>query len=158
MERLSFSRRLQNSRTRSAKTASQGGQLDDTGCRDGYHQRYWRRHPNAQWITAVLKVKVKRPIKPVKSCRIYGLELHLTKCFILAPPPDMLGMAMAVANQPFIGDETPSAADIEKRKLKPRRRTTTPTNCMLTHLDNITTRKHALSSRPLQYVDLDVKR
>ncbi|KAK6067041.1 aspartyl-tRNA synthetase [Seiridium cupressi] len=47
-----------------------------------------------RWITSInlrifvaVEVKVKRPPEPVESCRVSGLELHTTKCFVLALAP-----------------------------------------------------------------------
>ncbi|KAK9775761.1 putative aspartate--tRNA ligase [Seiridium cardinale] len=47
-----------------------------------------------RWITSInlrifvaVEVRVKRPPEPVESCRVSGLELHITKCFVLALAP-----------------------------------------------------------------------
>ena len=78
-----------------------------------------------KWIAAIspesfiaVEAKVKRPLEPVKSCRISTLELHITKCFVLAPAPAMLGMTMAAASQPVVNfsDEEPAAAQKESEE------------------------------------------
>ena len=56
---------------------------------------------NPESFTAV-EAKVKQPLDPVKSCRVEGLELHITKCYVLASAPPMLGMTLAIANQPIV--------------------------------------------------------
>ncbi|KAI0490692.1 aspartyl-tRNA synthetase [Xylaria cf. heliscus] len=121
-----------------------------------------------KWTTAVnpesfviVEAKVKRPIEPVKSCRISELELHITKCFVLASAPPVLGMTMAVANQPVVNfsDETPNAADAEKAKeAEAAAETTTPAASMLTHLDNIAMHKRAPVQQAIADVRVEVKK
>lgn len=108
-----------------------------------------------KWIAAIspesfiaVEAKVKRPLEPVKSCRISTLELHITKCFVLAPAPAMLGMTMAAASQPVVNfsDEEPAAAQKEseeKEKEAEAATTGTPAASMLTHLDNVAMHKRA---------------
>lgn len=93
-----------------------------------------------------VEATVKRPLEPVKSCRISTLELHITKCYVLAPAPAVLGMTMAAASQPIVNfsDETAKAEDAEKAKEAEAEATTTvPSASMLTHLDNIAMHKRA---------------
>ncbi|KAI0201268.1 aspartyl-tRNA synthetase [Astrocystis sublimbata] len=126
-----------------------------------------------KWITAVnpesyvvVEAKVKRPLEPVKSCRISGLELHITKCFVLAPAPAVLGMTMSVANQPVVNfsDETPSPADAEKAEeaaaaaAAAEKGNTMPSASMLTHLDNIAMHKRAPVQQAIADVRVQVKR
>lgn len=106
-----------------------------------------------KWITNIhpesyvaVEAKVKQPLEPVKGCRVSGLELHITKCFIVAPAPAMLGMTMGAASQPIVNfsDEGAQAGDAEAEKAaKAAAETTVPSASMLTHLDNIAMHKRA---------------
>ena len=93
---------------------------------------------NPESFVAV-EADVKRPLEPVKSCRISGLELHITKCFVIAPAPAMLGMTMAASNKAVV-NFSDEAADQEKEKEK-ESEGAAPAASMLTHLDNMSMHK-----------------
>jgi aspartyl-tRNA synthetase len=104
-----------------------------------------------KWITSIhlesfiaVEAKVKQPLEPVKSCRVSGLELHITKCYVLSPAPAMLGMTMAAASQPIVNfsDEKPTAEEADKAPAAASE-STAPSASMLTHLDNIAMHKRA---------------
>jgi aspartyl-tRNA synthetase len=42
---------------------------------------------------------VQKPLEPVKSCKVSGYELHLVKCYLVAPAPEMLGLGLAAAGR-----------------------------------------------------------
>ena len=42
---------------------------------------------------------VKKPLEPVKSCKVSGYEMHLQKCYLVAPAPEMLGLSLAPASR-----------------------------------------------------------
>ena len=46
----------------------------------------------------LLEAKVQKPLEPVKSTRVSGYELHLTKCYLVAAAPEVLGMSLATAS------------------------------------------------------------
>jgi len=105
--------------------------------------------PMVKWISGinpesfvVVEATVQRPLEPVKSCRVSGFELHITKCFLLAPAPAMLGMTLAAANRPVVNfsDEEVKPAEGEKEK---EAEGVAPAASMLTHLDNIAMHKRA---------------
>lgn len=106
-----------------------------------------------KWVTSInpesfvaVEAKVKQPLEPVKSCRVSGLELHITKCFVLASAPAMLGMTMGTASQPIVNfsDEGAEVGDADSRKAaEAAAETTAPAASMLTHLDNIAMHKRA---------------
>jgi aspartyl-tRNA synthetase len=106
-----------------------------------------------KWVTSInlesyvaVEAKVKLPLEPVKSCRVSGLELHITKCFVIAPAPAMLGMTMAAASQPIVNfsDESAEVGDTDTGKVaEAAAETTAPAASMLTHLDNIAMHKRA---------------
>lgn len=68
----------------------------------------WGTSINPESFVAV-EAKLKHPLEPVKSCRVSGLELHITKCFVLAPAPTMLGMTFEAVTQPIVNFSDESA-------------------------------------------------
>lgn len=148
---------LQNSRVQSAKMGfvelRKGGNWNIQGVVMASEQEPLVSRRMVKWITninpesyVVVEAKVKQPLEPVKSCRVSGLELHITKCYVLAAAPAMLGMTMDAASQPIVNfsDEgaRPAGDDTEKAT-KPAAENTTPAASMLTHLDNIAMHKRA---------------
>lgn len=101
----------------------------------------WVMGINPESYVAV-EAKVKQPLEPVKSCRVEGLELHITKCYLLASAPSMLGMTLTVANQPIVNfsDDT---VQVEKPAVPAADKATVPAASMLTHLDNIAMHKRS---------------
>ncbi|VUC35502.1 unnamed protein product [Clonostachys rosea] len=105
-----------------------------------------------------VEAQVKRPIEPVKSCRISTLELHITKAFVLAAAPPVLGMTMAASSQPVanFSDEEPKAE--EEVKKEPEAEGGIPAASMLTHLDNIAMHKRAPVQQAIADIRIEVKR
>jgi len=59
-----------------------------------------------KWVIGVnlesfveVEAVVKKPIEPVKSCRVSEYELHIGKFYVIAPAPAMLGMTFPVASR-----------------------------------------------------------
>ncbi|GAP82842.1 putative aspartyl-tRNA synthetase [Rosellinia necatrix] len=120
-----------------------------------------------KWMTGIspesyvaVEATVKRPLEPVKSCRISELELHITKCFVLAPAPAVLGLTMAAASQPVVNfsDDAPKAADEKAKEVEAETATTTPSASMLTHLDNIAMHKRAPVQQAIADIRVEVKK
>jgi len=72
-----------------------------------------------KWIGALklesfvsLEATAQKPLEPVKSCKVSLFELHLTKVYLVAPAPEMLGLGLAAANRAVgnLDDETISDA------------------------------------------------
>ncbi|KAB5562775.1 aspartyl-tRNA synthetase [Coniochaeta sp. 2T2.1] len=101
-----------------------------------------------------VEAKVKQPLEPIKSCRVEGLELHITKCYVLASAPSMLGMTLAVANQPIVNfsDDAAQVGNVQADK------TTVPAASMLTHLDNIAMHKRSPVQQAIADIRIEVKR
>lgn len=146
---------LQNSRVQSAKMGfvelRKGGNWNIQGVIMASEQEPIVSRRMVKWVTSVnpesfvaVEAMVKKPLEPVKSCRVSGLELHITKCFVLAPAPAMLGMTMGAASQPIVNfsDEGAQAGDADKGP-ETTPETTVPAASMLTHLDNIAMHKRA---------------
>lgn len=47
----------------------------------------------------VLEATVQKPLEPVKSTKVSGFELHLTKVYLIAPAPEMLGLGLGAASR-----------------------------------------------------------
>ncbi|KAJ0166962.1 Aspartate--tRNA ligase, cytoplasmic [Colletotrichum tanaceti] len=163
---------LQNSRVQSAKMGfvelRKGGNWNIQGVVLASEEEPIVSRRMVKWITSInpesfvaVEAKVKQPLEPVKSCRVSGLELHITKCFVLAPAPTMLGMTLGAASQPIVNfsDEKAQAGDAETEKAaKPAAETTTPAASMLTHLDNIAMHKRAPVQQAIADIRIQVKR
>ena len=83
-----------------------------------------------------VEVQVNKPNELVKSCRVSGLELHITKCYVLATAPPVLGMGLTAAAQAIV-----DFGDTEKEDDKSE--CIIPTATMLTHLNKIAMHKRA---------------
>ncbi|GJD04813.1 aspartyl-tRNA synthetase [Colletotrichum higginsianum] len=163
---------LQNSRVQSAKMGfvelRKGGNWNIQGVVLASEEEPIVSRRMVKWITSInpesfvaVEAKVKQPLEPVKSCRVSGLELHITKCFVLAPAPTMLGMTLGAASQPIVNfsDEKAQAGDVDAEKAaKPAAETTTPAASMLTHLDNIAMHKRAPVQQAIADIRIQVKR
>jgi len=47
----------------------------------------------------VVEAVVKKPLEPVKSCKVSGFELHLGKVYMVAAAPEMLGLGLGAASK-----------------------------------------------------------
>jgi len=110
--------------------------------------------PMVKWIAAItpesyLAVEgvVKRPLEPVKSCRVANFELHITRCFTVAAAPPMLGLTLASANRAvtnFTDEEVkPAEGETKAAEVEKKAEAELPAATMLTHLDNIAMHKRA---------------
>jgi aspartyl/asparaginyl-tRNA synthetase len=120
--------------------------------------------PMVKWVAGisaesfvVVQATVQKPLEPVKSCRVSQFELHISKCFVLAAAPSMLGMTLAAANRPItnFSDEDATAeveAGVEKLSVE-EAASGVPAATMLTHLNNIIMHKRA----PIQQAIADIR-
>ena len=148
---------LQNCRAQSAKMGfvelRRGGNWNIQGVIIASEEEPVVSRRMVKWVTSInpesfvaVEAKVKEPLEPVRSCRVSELELHITKCFVLAPAPTMLGMTMGAASQPIVNfsDESAQVEDLDAGKVaEAATETTAPAASMLTHLDNIAMHKRA---------------
>ncbi|KAM7201984.1 aspartyl-tRNA synthetase [Rhypophila sp. PSN 637] len=118
--------------------------------------------PMVKWVMGInpesfvaVEAKVKRPLEPIKSCRVEGLELHITRCYLVASAPSMLGMTLAVANKPIVNfsDDVPPAGNVVEAE-----KSTIPAASMLTHLDNIATHKRSPVQQAIADIHIEVKK
>lgn len=109
----------------------------------------------------VVEAKVEKPLVPVTSCRVSNYELHITKCFVHAAAPAMLGMTLAAANRPvanFSDEEVPVEDGVEKLSIAAASETTgTPAASMLTHLDNIVMHKRSAVQQAIADIRAEMK-
>lgn len=109
----------------------------------------------------VVEAKVQKPLEPVKSCRVSNYELHITKCFIHAAAPAVLGMTLAAANRPvanFSDEEVPVEQGVEKLSLGPAGEAPgIPAASMLTHLDNIVMHKRSAVQQAIADIRSEMK-
>ncbi|KAK4139121.1 tRNA synthetases class II-domain-containing protein [Dichotomopilus funicola] len=110
----------------------------------------------------VVEAKVQKPLDTVKSCTVVNYELHITKCFVHAAAPSVLGMTLAAANRPvanFSDEEVPIEQEVEKLSVAPAGNETTniPAASMLTHLDNIVMHKRSAVQQAIADIRGEVK-
>ncbi|KAK3898502.1 aspartyl-tRNA synthetase [Staphylotrichum tortipilum] len=108
----------------------------------------------------VVEATVAKPLDPVKSCRVTGYELHITKCFVHAAAPSVLGMTLAAANRPianFSDEEAPVEEGVEKLAIAPGAESSIPAATMLTHLDNIVMHKRSAVQQAIADIRAEMK-
>ncbi|CEJ92127.1 Putative Aspartyl-tRNA synthetase [[Torrubiella] hemipterigena] len=104
---------------------------------------------------------IQKPLEPVKSVRVSNYELHITKLYVVARGPEVLGMGLAVANRP-VANFDDAAEEAEDPAVKEAREAVEaaaidgaaiPSASMNTHLSNIAMHKRA----PVQQAIADVR-
>ncbi|KAH8661898.1 aspartyl-tRNA synthetase [Xylariales sp. PMI_506] len=117
-----------------------------------------------KWVGALrlesfvlVEATVQKPLEPVKSCRVSNYELHLTKCYLIASGPEVLGMTLGAANKAVASfeDEDPSEA-VPTEGVKDLSITDTanaPAASLSTHLNNPVMHKRA----PVQQAIADIR-
>jgi aspartyl-tRNA synthetase len=109
----------------------------------------------------VVEATVAKPVVPVKATRITNYELHITKCFVHAAAPSMLGMTLAAANRPvanFSDEEVPVEQGVENLSIATAGEATgTPAATMLTHLDNIVMHKRSAVQQAIADIRAEMK-
>lgn len=120
----------------------------------------------AKWVGGLrlesfilVEATVKKPLEPVKSCRVSEYELHITKCYLVASGPEVLGLSLNAANRAVgaFDDEEPSqpaaavAEGVENLSLADG--AAAPNASLSTHLNNPVMHKRA----PVQQAIADVR-
>ncbi|KAK8122300.1 hypothetical protein PG984_010970 [Apiospora sp. TS-2023a] len=104
----------------------------------------------------LVEATVQKPLEPVKSCRVSNYELHLTKCYLVATGPEVLGMTLNAANKAIssFDDEDPADAPAEGVKdLSITEAAGAPSATLVTHLNNPVMHKRA----PVQQAIADIR-
>jgi aspartyl/asparaginyl-tRNA synthetase len=96
----------------------------------------------------LVEAVVKKPLEPVKSCKVENYELHITKCYAIAHGPEMLGMTLSAASRPVssVDDEDVAGTSEEQAQAL-------GTASLVTHLNNPVMHKRA----PVQQAIADVR-
>lgn len=100
--------------------------------------------------------RIEKPLDPVKSVRVSGFELHITKCFLISPGPEVLGMGLVVANKAvtnFDDEDAPPPVDEVNKGVENLTVDGIPSASMATHLSNPAMHKRA----PVQQAIADVR-
>ncbi|KAH8199758.1 hypothetical protein TruAng_006103 [Truncatella angustata] len=110
-----------------------------------------------QWTGRFVLVEaiVKKPLEPVKSCKVSQYELHITKCYLIASGPQELGMTLGAASKAVtnVEEEEPEAAVTEGIKDLNIAEAAAPGASLNTHLNNPVMHKRA----PVQQAIADVR-
>ncbi|KAI1632341.1 hypothetical protein F4809DRAFT_628159 [Biscogniauxia mediterranea] len=116
-----------------------------------------------KWVGALnlesfvlVEATVQKPLEPVKSCRVSDYELHLTKCYLIAPGPEVLGLGLNASNRAIASfeDEDPSQPPTEGvENLSVTDGSAAPSASLSTHLNNPVMHKRA----PVQQAIADVR-
>ncbi|KAI5922294.1 hypothetical protein F4810DRAFT_291191 [Camillea tinctor] len=116
-----------------------------------------------KWVGALrlesfvlVEATVQKPLEPVKSCRVSDYELHLTKCYLIAPGPEVLGLGLNASNRAIASfeDEDPSQPPTEGvENLSVADGSAAPSASLSTHLNNPVMHKRA----PVQQAIADVR-
>ncbi|KAM5346848.1 hypothetical protein ACJ41O_009853 [Fusarium nematophilum] len=104
----------------------------------------------------LVEAKVEKPLEPVKSVRVSNYELHITKCYIIAAGPQVLGMGLSVANKAVTNfDDEDAGGPVEEVKdgVDNLSLDAVPGASMATHLNNPVMHKRA----PVQQAIADVR-
>ncbi|KAM4065089.1 tRNA synthetases class II (D, K and n) domain-containing protein [Hirsutella rhossiliensis] len=120
--------------------------------------------PMVKWIGGLnlesyvqVEARVEKPLEPVKSVRVSNFELHITKCYVIAAGPEVLGMGLAVANRAVTNfdddDAGQDAVDEARKGVEAASLDNMPSASMATHLNNPAMHKRA----PVQQAIADVR-
>ncbi|KAK6086106.1 aspartyl-trna synthetase [Seiridium cupressi] len=103
----------------------------------------------------LVEAVVKKPLDPVKSCRVSEYELHLTKCYLIASAPEVLGMTLGAANKAVASfeDEDETAPTEAVKDLTITDPAGAPAASLTTHLNNPIMHKRA----PVQQAIADIR-
>lgn len=107
----------------------------------------------------LIEGKLEKPLEPVKSVRVSNYELHITKCYCVAPGPEVLGMGLVAAGKPVMNfDDEDAGADVAVEEARKGVEATSidnfvPSASMATHLSNPAMHKRA----PVQQAIADVR-
>ncbi|KAK5663162.1 hypothetical protein OQA88_6579 [Cercophora sp. LCS_1] len=101
----------------------------------------------------IVEATVQKPLEPVKSVRVSNLELHITRFFVIAAAPAVLGMTLATANKAVSNFSDEDTVEEKAEKLSIAEPAGVPAASMITHLDNIVLHKRA----PVQQAIADIR-
>lgn len=101
-----------------------------------------------------VEATVKKPLEPVKSCKVSDYELHITKIYCIARGPEMLGLTLGAANAAISSFEV----DGQMQGLSLSENAAPGQSATLeTHLENIVMHKRAPLQQAIQTVRENVR-
>lgn len=115
-----------------------------------------------KWINSLklesfvgVEASVQKPIEPVKSCKVSGYELHITKMYLVAPAPEMLGLGLGAASRAVgkLDDEESSEPNAEGLSIAEG----APLASLATHLNNPAMHKRAPISQAIADIRIAVE-
>ncbi|PVH75209.1 aspartyl-tRNA synthetase [Cadophora sp. DSE1049] len=101
------------------------------------------------------EASVQKPLEPVKSCRVSGLELHLSKVYLVAAAPEMLGLGLGAASRAVgrLDEEEVVEEKVEGLTITEG----TPLASLATHLNNPAMHKRAPVSQAIADIRIAVE-
>lgn len=102
-----------------------------------------------------VEASVQKPLEPVKSCRVSGLELHLSKVYLVAAAPEMLGLGLGAASRAVgrLDEEEVVEEKVEGLTITEG----TPLASLATHLNNPAMHKRAPVSQAIADIRIAVE-
>lgn len=102
-----------------------------------------------------IEAEIKKPLEPVKSCKVSEFELNLSKVYLVAAAPEMLGLGLAVANRAVgkLEDEDNIEAGLEDMDITGG----IPLASLSTHLNNPAMHKRAPVSQAIADIRVAVE-
>lgn len=98
---------------------------------------------------------VQKPLEPVKSTKVSGYELHLVKCYLVAPAPEMLGLGLAAASRAVgsLAEEETAEEKVQALTIQEG----APLASLATHLNNPAMHKRAPVSQAIADIRIAVE-
>ncbi|KAI0125075.1 hypothetical protein BJ170DRAFT_703251 [Xylariales sp. AK1849] len=110
----------------------------------------------------LVEALVKKPLEPVESCRVSEYELHLTKCYLIATGPEVLGMTLGAANKAVASFEDEDASEPPPTEAVKDLTVTDPAGApaasMSTHLNNPAMHKRASVQQAIADIRLTMRK
>ncbi|CAD6502090.1 BgTH12-02331 [Blumeria graminis f. sp. triticale] len=103
----------------------------------------------------LLEAVVKKPLEPVKSCKVHGVELHLVKVYLISAAPEMLGLGLAAANRAVGRLDEEDTTETKDEGLHITE--STPLASLATHLNNPAMHKRAPVSQAIADIRIAVE-
>ncbi|RDW77614.1 aspartyl-tRNA synthetase-like protein [Coleophoma cylindrospora] len=102
----------------------------------------------------MVEAVVQKPLEPVKSTKVSNFELHLTKLYLVATAPEMLGLSLAPASRAVgrLDEEEVKEEGVEGLSI-----TDTPVASLAVHLNNPAMHKRAPVSQAIADIRIAVE-
>ncbi|KAE8449011.1 hypothetical protein EG329_008599 [Mollisiaceae sp. DMI_Dod_QoI] len=104
----------------------------------------------------MVEATVEKPLEPVKSTKVSEYELHLLKCYLVAPAPEVLGLGLGAASRAvgsLAEEEEKTEVNVEGLSINEG----TPVASLATHLNNPAMHKRAPVSQAIADIRIAVE-